>query len=120
MMISASADPLAGLLGSWASGINLSSILFRIACAILLSAIVGWERSSKRHSAGLRTFMLVSLAGTVAMLLDVWLYQMLGNGLFLLSVAAVIATVMIATNSLFISSRNQIKGITTSASWMLI
>ena len=119
MMMQATADPISALLGPWSAEINLVSILFRIGCAIVLSAIVGWERSSKRHSAGLRTFMLVSLAGTVAMLMDTWLYRTLGVGLFLLSVAAVIATVMIATNSLFISSRNQIKGITTSAGLLL-
>ena len=119
MMIPLSADPIARLLGSWSGEISLLSVLFRIGCSILLSALVGWERSSKRHSAGLRTFMLISLAGTVAMLLDLWLVKALGTGLFLLSVASVIATVMIATNSLFVSSRNQIKGITTSAGLLL-
>ena len=118
-MIQTPADPIASLLGGWSSQITLLSVLFRIGCSILLSALVGWERSSKRHSAGLRTFMLVCLAGTVAMLLDIWLYRAMGTGLFLLSVAAVIATVMIATHSLFISSRNQIKGITTSAGLLL-
>ena len=114
-MIQASNDPIVGLLGSWASDINLWSILLRIAASAVLSAMIGTERSSKRHSAGLRTFMLVSLAGTAAMLVDLWLFTRLRAGLFLLSVAAVVSTTMIATNSLFISSRNQIKGITTSA-----
>ena len=59
--------------------------------------------------------MLVSLAGTIAMMVDLWLYYRLQTGFFLLSVAAVVSTTMIATNSLFISSRNQIKGITTAA-----
>ena len=114
-MIQASNDPIVGLIGSWASDINLWSILLRIAASAVLSAMIGTERSSKRHSAGLRTFMLVSLAGTIAMMADLWLYELMRTGLFLLSVAAVISTTMIATNSLFISSRNQIKGITTSA-----
>ena len=118
-MIQASNDPIVGLLGSWASDINLWSILLRIAASAVLSAMIGTERSSKRHSAGLRTFMLVSLAGTAAMLVDLWLFTRLRAGLFLLSVAAVVSTTMIATNSLFISSRNQIKGITTSAGLLL-
>ena len=49
------------------------------------------------------------------MLTDLWLFSQLHSSLFLLSVASVISAAMIATNSLFISSRNQIKGITTSA-----
>ena len=114
-MMSALNDPIVRLLGPWAGEINIWSVLLRIFCSAVLSAIIGTERSSKRHSAGLRTFMLVSLAGTIAMMADLWLYELMRTGLFLLSVAAVISTTMIATNSLFISSRNQIKGITTSA-----
>ncbi|MBQ9252964.1 MAG: MgtC/SapB family protein [Clostridia bacterium] len=108
-------DPMVRLLGAWAGEINIWSVLLRVFFSAALSAIIGTERSSKRHSAGLRTFMLVSLAGTIAMMVDMWLYELLRTGLFLLSVATVVSTTMIATNSLFISSRNQIKGITTSA-----
>lgn len=109
-------DPIVRLLlGNGSGEIGFWSVLVRILCSALLAAVIGTERSSKRHSAGLRTFMLVSLAGTIAMMADLWLFEMTKNGLFLLSVAAVISTTMIATNSLFISSRNQIKGLTTSA-----
>jgi putative Mg2+ transporter-C (MgtC) family protein len=113
-------DPIVRLLlGNGSGEIGFWSVLVRILCSALLAAVIGTERSSKRHSAGLRTFMLVSLAGTIAMMADLWLFEMTKNGLFLLSVAAVISTTMIATNSLFISSRNQIKGITTSAGLLL-
>ena len=108
-------DPLVALLGLSISEITIWAVFQRVFCSALLSAVIGMERSNKRHSAGLRTFMLVSMGGTAAMIMDLWLYQQLKTGLFLLSAAAVIATTMIATNSLFISSRNQIKGITTSA-----
>ena len=114
-MLNAMNDPIARLLGEWAGELNLWSVLLRVACCAVLSAVIGTERSSKRHTAGLRTFMLVSLAGTVAMMMDLWLFEQTRMGLFLLSAAAVISSTMIATNSLFISSRNQIKGITTSA-----
>ena len=60
-------DIIAKLLGEWSSEINVWSVLFRIAISLLLSSIIGCERSSKRHSAGLRTFILVSLATTVPM-----------------------------------------------------
>ena len=118
-MMHAATDPIVGLIGEWAAEINTGSILLRILLAAALSAVIGTERSSKRHSAGLRTFMLISLAGTIAMMVDLWLYQRLQAGLFLLSAGAVISATMIATNSLFISSRNQIKGITTSAGLMV-
>ena len=66
-------DPIAKLMGEWSSQINIYSILLRIGLSVLLSAIIGCERSSKRHAAGLRTFILVSLASTVAMLLDIFI-----------------------------------------------
>lgn len=108
-------DPVAKLLGEWAVGINLYSILLRTALSLLLAAIIGCERSSKRHAAGLRTFMLVSLASTVAMLLDLYLLELSGHGMFLLSAAAIIGIAIVSVNSVLFSSRNQIKGLTTSA-----
>ena len=59
-------DPLAKLMGDWAIEINVLSIIFRIVIAIIMGAIIGCERSSKRHSAGLRTFILVTLMGAVS------------------------------------------------------
>ncbi len=118
-MINAMTDPIARALGPWAGELNGWSILFRIVCCAVLSAAIGTERASKRHTAGLRTFMLVSLSGTLAMLADLWLFTQAGTGLFLLSAASLVCATLVATNSLFISSRNQIKGITTSAGLMV-
>ena len=56
-MIFAMHDPLADLLGEWSRGLNTGSVLLRIALAVLLASVIGCERSSKRHSAGLRTFL---------------------------------------------------------------
>ena len=67
------ADPISKLLGEWSSHIDLWSILLRITMSVLFAAIIGWERSTKRHAAGLRTFMLVSLSATMAVLLDLFL-----------------------------------------------
>ena len=107
-------DPIGTLLGQWAVELNTASILFRIALSVLFAAVIGWERSSKRHSAGLRTFLLMSLASTAAMLLDVFLAGRSSGGLPLLSAASVIAGAVISVNSVLFSSRSQIKGLTTS------
>ena len=55
-MIFAMHDPLADLLGEWSRGLNTSSVLLRIALAVLLASVIGCERSSKRHSAGLCSY----------------------------------------------------------------
>ena len=111
----AAADPLAALLGPWASELNIFSVLLRVCLSLLLSAVIGWERSAKRHSAGLRTFMLVSLTGTVAALIDSYTIARTGSGHLLLCAAAVIGGAVISIHSVFYSSRNQIRGLTTAA-----
>lgn len=104
-------DPIAQLLGPWASTPGLWSFIFRLSLAALLAATAGWERSSKRHSAGLRTFMLISLSGALAALLD----QLLAFSVPLLCAAAIIGMAILSCNSILFSSKNQIKGLTTSA-----
>ena len=85
------------------------------ALSVLFSAVIGCERSSKRHSAGLRTFILVSITGTAAMLTDRLLMELAGVPVPVLSAAAVIGMATISGNSILFSSKNQIKGLTTSA-----
>ncbi len=109
-----SIDPIATLLGEWSIAVNLYSVLLRIAISLLLGALIGCERSSKRHAAGLRTFMLVSLASSVAMLLDLNLQRQGRLDFFLLSAATVVGIAIITVNSVLFTSRNQIKGLTTS------
>lgn len=108
------ADPIASLLGSWSSDLTIGSVLFRIGLSVLLSAVIGCERSSKRHAAGLRTFILVSLATTCSMLLDIFLNTQYGVNFEVISAASVIGIAIITVNSILYSSRNQIKGLTTS------
>lgn len=107
-------DPIAKLLGAWSSDLTVGAILFRIVLSVLLSAVIGCERSSKRHAAGLRTFILVSLATCCSMLLDIFLNAQLGINFEVISAASVIGIAIITVNSILYSSRNQIKGLTTS------
>ena len=107
-------DPIAQLLGQWSVGLNAYSVILRLVISLILSAIIGWERSSKRHSAGFRTFIVMSLTGTLVMLLDMHINTLFNSNLFLLSVVAILASARVATSTLFISSRNQIMGLTTS------
>ena len=105
-------DPIGNYLGTWAMELNIYSIIFRILIAIVLGTIVGCERSSKRHAAGLRTFMLVFIATAVAMILDSLVSN--GNGMHLISAAALLGISTISVNSILYSSRNQIRGLTTA------
>lgn len=107
-------DPIADLMGDWSKGINVWSVLLRVALAVLLSAIIGCERSSKRHAAGFRTFILVALSTAVAMMLDEYIAEKNGESFYIISGASVVGIAVLSANSILFSSRSQIKGLTTS------
>lgn len=107
-------DYLAALLGPWATELNPGSVLLRIVLALVLGAIIGCERASKRHSAGLRTFMLMGMGGSALMLIDQFLMATGPVTVPILSGASIIGMATISCSSILFSSRNQIKGLTTS------
>ncbi|MBQ9467401.1 MAG: MgtC/SapB family protein [Clostridia bacterium] len=108
-------DPIAKLLGAWSAELNVWSILLRVFLSLLFAAVIGCERSSKRHSAGLRTFIVISIGTTFAMITDMFIRDLTGGSLYIISGASVVAIALITTNSILFSSRNQIRGLTTSA-----
>ena len=122
MNTAAVSDPIAQAMGSWASDITVGSILLRVLLSLIMGAVIGWERSNKRHSAGLRTFMLAFLTGTLASLLDSYIFAGSGKrGFFLLSAGTTVGAAVIAVHSVFYSSRNQIRGLTTAVGlWVAI
>jgi len=107
-------DYLANLLGPWSMGLGTGAVFLRIALSVILASVVGCERSSKRHSAGLRTFIIISLSTTTAAIIEMYL---LSRGITApwITAAAVIGTALICGYSILYSSRGQIKGLTTSA-----
>ena len=65
-------DPLNQLSQGWLNEFNIWTILIRVILALIIGTVLGIERSRKRHTAGLRTFILVSLFSSLAALLDVY------------------------------------------------
>ena len=108
-------DPVTALLGPWSASLSIGGILFRLLLSMLMATIIGWERASKRHSAGLRTFILVTIASTAGMQLDCFLYPTGSTPFFFIPAALLIGTSSICVNSLLFSSKNQIRGLTTAA-----
>ena len=94
-------------------------MILRLVVSIAFGALIGCERATKRHAAGLRTFILVTMAGTVSVELDKLLCATSGFPLYLLSAATVISIAILSSNSTLFSSRSQIKGLTTAvALWV--
>lgn len=109
-------DPLANVMGEWSAKITIGSIFLRLALTIILSAILGCERASKRHSAGLRTFLVISLASTIASMLDQFFIETYGIVFPIVSLGTIIALASISNSSIIFSAKSQIRGLTTSAS----
>ncbi len=107
-------DPIVRLLGPWAQELSFASVALRVVLSVVLSTVIGCERATKRHAAGVRTFVVTSLACTVAMLIDCCIARESAAHLYLLSAATIIAVAVISVNSVLYTSRNQIKGLTTS------
>ena len=113
-------DPIVELIGEWSAEPGVWAILLRICLALVFSAIIGCERAGKRHAAGLRTFIIVSLGGTVATLFDIYMMGALGVIFPFASTAGVIAVAILSSTSILFSSKNQIKGLTTAVSLWLV
>ncbi len=108
-------DPIAKLLGEWSTSVNTWSILFKLALSFLLSAIIGCERATKMHDAGLRTFIITSLVATGAGLADKMIF-LSGEGQMvpILSTATIIGAAILSSNTVLFSSKNKLKGLTTA------
>ena len=110
-------DPIVKLLhADWLASITIWSIIIRVLLSIVLGGLVGVERAVKRHAAGLRTFMLVSLGACVAMMTNQFIVDFYGSGDASRIGAQVISGIgFLGAGTIMISSRSRIKGLTTAA-----
>ena len=94
--------------------ISVFAVMLRLFTVVLLSSIIGFERASKRHSAGLRTFILVSFSSCMTMILDLLLMKNTNLHFPVLSAFALFSIATVSCRTILYSSRNQIKGLTTA------
>lgn len=109
-----SADAIAKLLGNWSSEVNIASTALKIVLAIIMAVILGCERARNRHAAGLRTLIVLSIGSVMAGIADIYFVKELGAVFAFLSAAVIIGISVISANTIIFSSKNQIKGLTTS------
>jgi putative Mg2+ transporter-C (MgtC) family protein len=96
-------------------------IVIRLSLSFLAGGIIGFERSSRRQVAGLRTHILISLGATCLMLLSIWLPRHLGSNADPGRIAAQVVSGMgFLGAGAIIRLGNSIKGLTTAASLWLI
>ena len=96
--------------------LNIISILLRVLAAILAGGIIGLERGLKNRAAGFRTYILVCLGACIVMVTNQYIYQVYGTGDPVRMGAQVISGIgFLGAGSIIVTSRNQIKGLTTAA-----
>lgn len=106
-----------------AIGVNTTSSIFKMLLSLVLGSIVGFERKRKGQSAGLRTFALIAMGATLAMLLSIYVpqeYLGLKNGDPGRIAAQVISGIGFLGAGAIIQMKGSVKGLTTAAGiWMV-
>lgn len=96
--------------------LTLVAVVFRMSLAVVLGGVIGIERGLKNRAAGFRTYMLVCLGSCVVMLTNQYVYQIYGTGDPVRMGAQVISGIgFLGAGTIIVTSRNQIKGLTTAA-----
>lgn len=106
-------DPIVKLVGDWAYDINVWSVILRVVLACLIGGIIGAERASKHHVAGLRTYILVCLGSCATMMTN----QFISDSADVARLGAGVVTGIgfLGAGTIMVTSRNQVRGLTTAA-----
>lgn len=107
-------DLIVKLLGEWSTGLTFGAISLKLVLAFVLAMITGIERATKRHAAGLRTFVLVALVSVLASMCDEYIMANFNVSFSFITGATVIGIAILSSNTILYSSKNQLKGVTTS------
>ena len=114
-------DEVMSLLAS--DDVNALNAVFKLTLSLLLGCIVGLERKRKGQIAGLRTFALISMGATLAMILSIYIpqeYMGLKNGDPGRVAAQVITGVGFLGAGAIIQMKGSVRGLTTAAGiWMV-
>ena len=103
--------------------VTTTSAIFKLMLSLLLGGIVGFERKRKGQVAGARTFALISMGATLAMIISIYIPQVylgLKNGDPGRVAAQVITGVGFLGAGAIIQTKGSIRGLTTAAGiWMV-
>ncbi len=102
--------------------VNVAGAVFKLLLSMLLGAAIGFERRRKGQIAGLRTFSLIAMGATLAMLISIYIpqeYLGLKNGDPGRIAAQVVSGVGFLGAGAIIQMKGSVRGLTTAAGiWM--
>lgn len=98
------------------TSLNMWNIPVRLLIVILVSGTIGFERTSKRRGAGIRTYIVVSLGAALTMMTSQYIYQFIGGtDLSRLGAQVISGIGFIGAGTIMFTGFKQVKGITTAA-----
>lgn len=98
--------------------ITTSTTILRLALGLVLGLCIGAERQVRRHDAGLRTFTLICLGSTCAVVISIWIpqaYPDMLNGDPGRIAAQVLAGVGFLGAGAIVKSKGGVQGLTSAA-----
>ncbi len=102
--------------------VNIVGAIVKLVLSLILGATIGMERRRKGQIAGLRTFALISMGATLAMLISIYIpqeYMGLKNGDPGRIAAQVVSGVGFLGAGAIIQMKGSVRGLTTAAGiWM--
>lgn len=103
--------------------INCWSSIYKLLLSMLFGAMVGYERKRKGQTAGVRTFSLIAMGATLAMILSIYVpqeYLGLKNGDPGRIAAQVVTGIGFLGAGAIIQMKGSVRGLTTAAGiWMV-
>lgn len=92
------------------------SVAVRLVLATAMGGVIGMERGSTKHAAGLRTFMLVCLGAALAQIIDIRCVLLYGTGDPMRLAQGVLSGIgFLGVGTIIVTGRSHIKGLTTAA-----
>ena len=98
--------------------VNLAGAIFKLLLSMVLGASIGYERRRKGQIAGLRTFALIAMGATLAMLISIYIPQVyygLKNGDPGRIAAQVVSGIGFLGAGAIIQMKGSVRGLTTAA-----
>lgn len=113
--------------GFYVAQLNIQSVMLRLLLAVVLGGIIGIERERRGRAAGFRTYLLVCLGATVAMITNQYLDYMLQNvwnpligaaqrtDVSRLGAQCINGVGFLGAGTILVTKKQQVKGLTTAA-----
>lgn len=102
-------------IGETLTDFNYISIATRVILSVLLSGIIGWERSQSGRAAGLRTHILVCLGACIVSLTGLYLKQQYGADPARIAAQVISGIGFLGTGTILVKNQSEVVGLTTAA-----